>query len=108
MWSSPVILRHASKTHTLCDDAKAWAKEARRRVALFKAGTVIEDGDRIKVLGEDVDGKTDDLAAILVKVGEIFRTICGVTDLTFQATLLAPLPATDEEEEERPPLEEPV
>ena len=34
MWSSPIVFRRASKTLTLCDDAKAWATEARRRVQL--------------------------------------------------------------------------
>lgn len=99
MWSSPVIFRRASKEHALCEDARAWAREARRRVALVRAGGAVGDGERITILGEDVDGKTDDLAAILVKVGQTFRTICGVTDATFQALLLAPLPAADADEE---------
>jgi hypothetical protein len=32
MWSSPIVFRRASKTHTLSDDAKAFNTEARRRV----------------------------------------------------------------------------
>ena len=62
-------------------DANAWATEARRRVKLFRDGHVIGDGNRIMILGEDVDGKTDDLGAILVKTDETFPTICGVHGL---------------------------
>ena len=100
MWSSPVVFRRASKNHVLCDDALAWCAEARRRVRVFEAGGQVADGDRIKILGEDIDGKTDKLGAILVKTDDLFSTICGVFDTTFEARLLAPLIAKDEEEEE--------
>lgn len=100
MWSSPIVFRRASRHHTLCEDANAWAKEARRRVARFRANGYAYDGDRIKILGEDENGKTDDLTEILVKGGDIFHTICGVTDQTFGAHLLAPLLADNEEEAE--------
>jgi hypothetical protein len=102
MWSSPIVFRRADKkNHNLCDDAKAWAKEARRRVQSFKDSGNASDGDRVKILGEDVDGKTDGLRAILVKLEETFETICGVVDGSFVARLLAPRrPAVDETEEE--------
>jgi glyoxylase-like metal-dependent hydrolase (beta-lactamase superfamily II) len=73
MWSSPIVFRRASKSHTLCSDAKAWAREARRRVNLFRqVGSVGGEGDRILIMGEDVDGKTDDILDIVVKVGDEF------------------------------------
>ncbi len=102
MWSSPIVFRRADKKdHNLCDDAKAWASEARRRVQLYKdTGGDVGDGDRVKILGEDVNGKTDGLRAILVKVEETFQTICGVTDNSFEARLLAPRPAHDDDEED--------
>lgn len=100
MWSSPIIFRRASKKHVLCDDAKAWAAEARRRVGKFREAGPLADGDRIRIMGEDADGKTDDLAAILVRVDQTFGTICGVHDGTFEALLLGPLPPSDEVEEE--------
>jgi hypothetical protein len=100
MWSSPIVFRRASKDHNLCDDASAWGAEARRRVKRFRDGNLVGDGDRILILGEDVDGKTDDLGAILVKRDQTFATICGVYDSSFSALLLAPLIATDDEEEE--------
>lgn len=102
MWSSPIVFRRADKKdHNLCDDAKAWASEARRRVQLYKdTGGDVGDGDRVKILGEDVNGKTNGLRAILVKVEETFQTICGVTDTSFEARLLAPRPAHDDDEED--------
>lgn len=100
MWSSPIVFRRASRNHTLCSDAKAWAAEARRRVRHFRANGYAYDGDRIKILGEDESGKTDDLTEILIVGGDVFQTICGVTDNTFSGHLLAPLLAEDEDEAE--------
>lgn len=105
MWSSPIVFRRAErKTATtgqcLCADAEAWRNEARRRVKLFRAQRWLTDGDRIQILGEDVDGKTDDLLPILVSAGSTFSTICGVTDGTFTGLLLAPMLAADDEEAE--------
>lgn len=100
MWSSPIVFRRASRNDTLCSDAKAWAAEARRRVRHFRANGYAYDGDRIKILGEDESGKTDDLTEILIVGGDVFQTICGVTDNTFSGHLLAPLLAEDEDEAE--------
>lgn len=99
MWSSPIVFRRADQD-TLCEDAKAWRTEARRRVKLFRAQGYLYDGDRIKIMGEDVDGKTNGLEAILVPGGSTFSTICGVTDVSFEALLIAPLLADDEAEAE--------
>lgn len=100
MWSSPVIFKRASSRNKLCPDAKAWAKEARRRVKMFRDGEDIEDGSRILVLSEDADGKTDDLTDILIKTGETIATICGKSDASFEAVLLAPLAISDDDDEE--------
>ena len=103
MWSSPIVFRRAKakdEDHVLCADAEAWRNEARRRVKKYRADGALGDGNRIVILGEDVDGKTDDLGAILVKVDEVFSKICGRTDTSFEARLLAPMPAEDEEEED--------
>lgn len=102
MWSSPVVFRRASKDHVLCDDAAAFATEARRRVSLHRTRrfTGIEAGNRIVVLGEDIDGKTDDLAPILVKVGQYFSRINGTNSECFQGTLRAPLSEADDVSED--------
>ncbi|WP_235913444.1 ComEC/Rec2 family competence protein [Croceibacterium salegens] len=101
MWSSPVIFRRASKSHTLCPDAKAWAKEARRRVALFREnGTTADEGDRIQIMGEDEDGKTDDILEIVVKTNETVTKLNENSSSAFEGRLLAPLPKGDDEDTE--------
>jgi hypothetical protein len=99
-WSSPIVFRRASKDHTLCDDACDWSAEARRRVKKFREEGAQADGNRILIMGEDVDGKTDDIGAIVVKVDSLFSTIARATDDSFEARLLAPLKADDNAEEE--------
>jgi hypothetical protein len=101
IWSSPMVFRRASKTHTLCEDAKAFNTEARRRVQRFRdTGGGVSDGDRILILGEDENGKTDDLTTILVKTDDIFSRVNGQSDWSMQARLLAPLSKGDEASEE--------
>jgi hypothetical protein len=102
IWSSPIVFRRASKEHTLCEDAKAFQKEVLRRVHLArdKQCVGIDTGDRILILGEDIDGKTDDLRAILVKLDEVFDRVNGTHNQLFKARLLAPLPISDDEAEE--------
>ncbi|HEY0684837.1 MAG TPA: metallohydrolase [Steroidobacter sp.] len=103
MWSSPIIFRRKKDIDgALCPDAEAWWNEARRRVNLYKATKqkdLIADGDRIQVLGEDRDGKTDALTDILVKTDSEITKICGKIDHTFRAWLLAPQLVTKEEAE---------
>jgi beta-lactamase superfamily II metal-dependent hydrolase len=101
MWSSPVVFRRASSQHVLCDDAKAWAKEARRRVQRYRdSGTATIEGDRIQIMGEDEDGKTDDILAIVVKVDQLVTKLNRAAAGAFDARLLAPLPKGDDEDEE--------
>lgn len=99
MWSSPIIFRRASVSHTLSSDAKAWAKEARRRVKLFKDNGIGGNGDRILILGEDIEGKTDGLGEILFRPGDSITKISGKEQTNFSALLLAPLIATDIDDE---------
>jgi hypothetical protein len=103
MWSSPLIFRRSDKkNHSLCSDAKAWAKEARRRVKLFRdRQTHIDHGDRIRVIGEDVDGKTDDILPIVTKAGETINTIADLYENNFSAYVIAPMLADDDEEDEQ-------
>lgn len=103
MWSSPMVFRRANKKKgfTLCADASAWAKEARRRVKVNrdKKFANVGDGDRILILGEDENGKTDDLGSILIKTGETIKRINGKDTSFLSALLLGPLPKGDDEEE---------
>lgn len=99
MWSSPIVFRRASKLHVLCNDALAFAAEARRRVKKNRdANFVVDDGDRIQIMGEDIDGKTDALTPILRKVNSSFSTIGGKTCSAFSARLLGPLSADDDDQ----------
>lgn len=99
MWSSPIVFRRASVTHKLCEDAKAWGKEARRRVELFRErGFGVGDGDRILLMGKDKNGKTDDIMDIVVEqYGLITRANQG-EEGQFEGRLLAPMVVEDDDE----------
>lgn len=99
MWSSPIVFRRRSKHHILCSDAQAWAKEARRRVKLHRdTGSFGAEGDRIQIMGEDIDGKTDDIPNIVTKAEHLVTTLNRVSAGAFDARLLAPLPQGEDEE----------
>lgn len=103
IWSSPMVFRRASRHHVLCDDAKAFRQEARRRVAKFRnsgrVGTT-HDGDSILLLGKDENGKTDDLNQIVVPVDKAFSRINGEEVSSMSARLLGPFPKFDNDEDE--------
>lgn len=102
MLSSPLVFRRASRLNKLCDEAIAFNTEAKRRVKVNrdKRFVGVAEGDRILILGEDEDGKTDDLGPILVKIDQAFSRINGVPNLFFQARLLAPLPKSADQVDE--------
>jgi hypothetical protein len=105
MWSSPIIfrrqVREADKEGlSLTEDALGWWKEARRRVQAYRNGSGLIDGDRILILGDDIDAKTEGLDNIRVSIGNTFNTICGSSDSTFSVDLFAPFPAQPNEEDE--------
>jgi len=104
MWSSPMIFRRASKNNTLCEDARAFNTEARRRVKLFKKNGSAVEGDRIIIIGEDENGKTDVLQSILVKVDEVFNKVNGERNDHVSMRVLGPLPVQDDDEEEEEQL----
>lgn len=54
LWHTPAIFRDQSDQETLCDDAKAFRKEAhRRRKAILDNLNGIRSGDRLRVIGHD-------------------------------------------------------
>lgn len=101
MWSSPIVFRRASTQHKLCDDAKAWATEARRRVKLFRekgmGGT--DDGDRILILGKDRNGKTDDIMDIVILQDQLITAANRDQDGQFEARLLAPIYVAEDDKD---------
>ena len=101
LWSSPLVFRRASKRHTLCSDAKAFNTEARRRVRRHRETSGgAKDGDRILILGEDENGKTDDLDEIVIPINSTFLRINGQHDDTITARLLGPISEADVDDEE--------
>ena len=101
IWSSPLVFRRASSNHTLSEDAKAFNKEAKRRVQVYrdkKKG--IEAGDRIIIIEEDENGKTDDLKDILVKVDEEITVINGKSSDILTVKINGPLSKQKMEEDE--------
>jgi hypothetical protein len=102
IWSSPMVFRRASKSHSICDDARAFNCEAKRRVRVNRDRHFfnVPEGDRILILGEDENGKTFDLQPILVKTNQAFSKVNGTDGYCFSATLLAPMPKSDDATEE--------
>lgn len=100
LWSSPMIFRRASKSNPLCEDAKAFNTEAKRRVKLFKNNRFSMEGDRILIIGEDEEGKTEGLEPILVKLDEMFNKINGKRNYYISMRVLGPFPIQDNSEEE--------
>ena len=100
-WSSPMVFRRASKKITLCDDAREFNREARRRVQIYRDPIKqVCDGNRILILGEDENGKTDDLNEILIRVNGQFSQINGENDKSVAVRLLGPLPKGSDDDEE--------
>ncbi len=54
IWHTPKIFRAQSDQESLCDDAKAFRKEAhRRRKAILNDPNNVKSGDRLRVIGHD-------------------------------------------------------
>jgi hypothetical protein len=101
IWSSPMVFRRASIYHILSKDAKAFNKEVKRRVKRFKEDpSGVENGDKVIILGEDENGKTDNLSQILIKRGGEIHGINSQALGYISAQLLAPLSKQDDMAEE--------
>ncbi|NQY87671.1 MAG: hypothetical protein HRT51_07960 [Colwellia sp.] len=100
IWSSPIVYRRASKNHTLSEDAKALNKEVKRRVNVFKDNNSSSVGDLVLILGDDENGKTDDIQDIVLKLDSETSFINNKYDSTFTAKLLGPSAKSDIDEDE--------
>jgi len=109
LWSSPLVFRRAKrkkgsdgKEHVLCADAQAFDAEARRRVNRNKAAgfTNIAEGDRILILGHDIDGKAEGLEPIRVDAGRLIPRINGSVNRHAEIHLIAPREPHDEDTED--------
>lgn len=103
IWSSPLIFRRKSKNNSLCQDAVAFNTEAKRRVELFRAEkSVGNQGDRIRLIGEDEGGKTDDIMDIVYQNEDVVDTLNEAYIKELIARILGPL-ADDEFEDNTSP-----
>lgn len=103
IWSSPMIFRRKSKNNSLCKDAVAFNTEAKRRVELFRTeNEICEEGDRIRLIGEDEDGKTDDIMDIIYQNEDIIDTLNEVYIKELSARVLGPLADDDFEDNTSP------
>lgn len=96
IWSSPIVFRRSSKNNSLTSDAIALNKEVKRRVKLYRDNKKIgEDGDLVTILGEDENGKTDDILGIVCKLDD-----CLSVSPYMKGRLLGPSPRSEQEERE--------
>lgn len=96
IWSSPIVFRRKSKDHSLCSDALAFQKEAKRRVNLYKSTKKVgQEGDRVRLIGKDSDGKTDDIMSIVYELGNTISRINEMAIPGLQVTVLGPLADDD-------------
>ena len=102
LWSSHNFWKPESESYSLCDDAKAFNTEMRRRVELYKSAKIIqEEGNRAIIVGKDIDGKTDGLEEINYDIGDVF---CKINNLDvsekMEGYILSPIVQQENEEDE--------
>lgn len=101
LWHTPRIFRDQSNQEALCEDAKAFRKEAhRRRKAILAKPANIKSGDRMRVIGhddilteEDYKGLPDSCKS---RPGEQVRCVDGV-DLSKEFTAFIHAPFKDDQ-----------
>lgn len=99
MWSSSRFWKRASNSNKLCDDAKAFNREMKRRVKLFEDNKTVQSaGDRALIFCKDPEGKTDDIEDIVRDLDETF-SIINERDFKGKLTIkvLGPLPQQQDE-----------
>lgn len=102
LWSSHNFWKPVSSSYSLCDDAKAFNKEMKRRVKLYEDNNKIQvEGDRAIIVGTDPDGKTDKLNNINYDIGATFTKINNL-DISSKLSgyILSPIEKQDNEDEE--------
>lgn len=101
IWSSPIVYRRADRAkHKLSDDAKALNKEIKRRVQFYKDNNYQNTGNHVLILGEDEDGKTDDIKNIVLQLDTETNKVNEYSDNSLSARLLAPSPRSELDEDE--------
>lgn len=102
MWSTHNFWKPASESYPLCDNAKAFNKEMKRRVDLYKKEKRIQkEGDRSIIVGKDPDGRTKGLDNINYDIGCSFGKINNndVSD-KLDGFILSPIEQQKDEDDE--------
>ncbi len=102
MWSSHNFWKPSSPNYKLCDNAKAFNKEMKRRVELYsKDKSIQSEGDRAIIIGKDPEGRTDGLEEINIDIGDSFSKINN-TNISpkFNGIILGPIEQQEDEDEE--------
>jgi len=102
LWSSHIYWKPESENYSLCDNAKAFNKEVKRRIELFKLNkTIQQEGDRIIIIGEDSDGRTNGLELIKYDIGNSFSKINERNiESKFKGLILGPINRQYDEDDE--------
>jgi len=105
IWHTPKIFRDQSDQESLCDDAKAFRKEAhRRRKAILAAPADIKSGDRMRVIGHDDILTEEDYKGLpdfcKSRPGEQVRTVDGV-DLSTEFSAFIHAPFKDDQAKDK-------
>ncbi|RXJ79339.1 hypothetical protein [Arcobacter sp. F2176] len=102
IWGSSRFFKRADKYNTLEANAKAFNTEMKRRYKLHKDNKVIqEEGNRIIILGESEDDKTDHVQDIVYKIGDTIKKLNN-KDISskIEIELLGPIEQQDGEAED--------
>lgn len=102
LWSSHNFWKPSSKNYKLCDNAKAFNKEMKRRVDLYDEDKKIQSaGDRAMIIGKDPEGKTDDLDDINYDIGDTFTKINTINiSSKLKGLILGPIEQQEDEDDE--------
>ena len=102
LWSSHNFWKPSSSNYKLCDNAKEFNKEMKRRVKLFEDKKEIQGvGDRAIIIGIDPDGRTNDLEDINYNIGDTFTKInYRNISLKFSGYIFSPIEQQKDEEDE--------
>ena len=101
LWFSPrIFIEYHSD---LNEDAKAFKKEAQRRIELHKKNKQDKDkpGNRIKIIGYSDDAELSDLEHLIVTPGQYISSINGSTKKDFSFFVHAPFKRDIDDNEER-------
>lgn len=101
LWSSHIFWKPSSEGYTLCEDAKIFNKEVKRRLELFRKEYKIQsEGDRVIIIGQDPEGRTDDLDNITYNIGDTFKKINNINISTkLEGFILSPIEQQEDEDE---------